>query len=913
MATRFLPLRIKPSRKIPLPWVLIVPFVLLVTGSVGLVGYLSFRSGQQSIDDLANRLLNEVSYRVSDRLTTYLEIPQQAVTANRLAVEADHLDFDSMEHLREHLWQQFQVNPSLFGTIFATERWTIGYIRTIDSQQQINLAQTNKLQLPFGTPLLIRIEAKQPQKRNYYLVDDSGHPTRLLVSTPLSTLNLAWYSTAKALTYQAWTQIFVGQDNSTLGMLAVSPVHNTKGEYKGMFVASLPLLQINNFLQYLDFSPGGDIFIIERSGNLVATSTSELPYLTPAGLPPQRLVAQQSRDQRTRDISRQLLQRFGTFEAIQSAATLRLSSNGQDQLVRVKPFRDRYGLDWLVVVTVPAADFIGQIEANTYTTIALSGLTLTIAIALGLLTARLINRPIRRLSLASQALAAGRWQKPLAEDSPIAELANLSQAFNHTAEQLQQSFERIKTALQESEEKFTRVFRYSPDPISISTLDGTYLNINNSFLKFSGYSQAEVIGRTPLELNISADLEQDAKLSELLMVRGRVDGFEYRYRTKSGQIGTALISLELIDLEGQSCVLSIAKEISDRKILEQELQTSKDRLELVLESSYAAIGTARVTRDRQWQFDYLSSGHERLLGFTIDELKADQMVWFSRIHPEDLQHNIMPQFEKIVRCQPANYEYRFLHKEGDWRWIAATLSSTWNAEENYWLVTSVAADVSDRKRAEEQLQAALTEKVTLLQEVHHRVKNNLQVICSLLRLQKNRTHDQDIITVLEDSNNRILSMALVHQNLYESNNFAQVNLAAYVHDLMQSLIQGYGSQRVQTQIDIPPDTAVSLEQAVPCGLILNELITNAFKHGFADPDRGGKIEVALAIEGRSYVLSVANNGKPLPANFSLFQARRSLGIQLMLVLTEQLGGKLKVESGEQTIFQLQFNPSLQLK
>lgn len=173
-------------------------------------------------------------------------------------------------------------------------------------------------------------------------------------------------------------------------------------------------------------------------------------------------------------------------------------------------------------------------------------------------------------------------------------------------------------------------------------------------------------------------------------------------------------------------------------------------------------------------------------------------------------------------------------------------------------------------------------------------------------------NDTQLISILEDSNSRILSMALVHQNLYESSNFAQVNLTAYVHDLVRSLIQGYGNERVQTQIQIPPDAMVSLEQAVPCGLILNELITNAFKHGFANPLRRGTISIKLIIAGLDYVLSVSNDGEPLTAGFTLEASRRSLGIQLMLVLAEQLRGKLGVKrqrdaTGELTVFSLRFS------
>lgn len=905
----------KPVEKIPLRLVLIVPFVLLITSSVGVVGYLSYRSGQEAIDDLSNHLTGAVNAQVKDRLNDFLQTQQQAITTTQTAIVSGNLNPANWQQFRAYLWQQQQLLPQLGYNVYANEQGQeIGY-QPIRSQEIRDIAEKLSGQkVSIGSCLFYDTGLSKKGWRYYYRTDVLGQPTEIFYKSPIDIHSLPWYRAIKAAGQQTWSPVYIPRVAPTsLSISAGVPLRDQRGRITGVFSAGLSLSVINTFLANLKFSESGQVFILERSGDLIATSTPELPFSFQPGQSPQRLAGIHSGDLTTRTISQHLLQQFGSLKKIHAVQSFDVQSGEQRWFVRVTPYQDRYGLDWLVVVTVPKADFIGPIQTNTYRTIALCALTLGAAIILGVLLARLIDRPIRRLSSASQALANSQWQDSIAEDSPIAELASLSQSFNRTAAQLQQAFDQIKTALQESEQKFTKVFRFSPDPMALLTTEGNYLEVNDSFLQFSEYSREELIGRTSRDLEFSVDLQQNIALFELLQQEGSVKGFEFYYRAKSGRLGVTLISLSSIELEGQPCILAIAKDITDRKILEQELQTSKDRLELVLESSYAAIGTARVTLDRQWQFDYLSSGHERLLGFAIDELKADQMVWFSRIHPEDLQHSIMPQFEKIVRCQPASYEYRFLHKEGDWRWIAATLSSTWNAEGNYWLVTSVAADVSDRKRAEEQLQAALTEKVTLLQEVHHRVKNNLQVICSLLRLQKNRVNDTQIISILEDSNSRILSMALVHQNLYESSNFAQVNLAAYVHDLVRSLIQSYGNERVQTQIQIPPDAMVSLDQAVPCGLILNELITNAFKHGFADSALKGEIQVALAIEDNSYLLSVTNNGKPLPADFSLEQARRSLGIQLMLVLTEQLGGKLKFQGGKQTVFQLIFNPRIQLK
>jgi two-component sensor histidine kinase len=223
-----------------------------------------------------------------------------------------------------------------------------------------------------------------------------------------------------------------------------------------------------------------------------------------------------------------------------------------------------------------------------------------------------------------------------------------------------------------------------------------------------------------------------------------------------------------------------------------------------------------------------------------------------------------------------------------------------SAIENARLYKRAQREIAHRLRAEEELKASLREKEALLQEIHHRVKNNLQVICSLLNLQSRSIEDQDTLRMFRESQDRVRSMALIHEKLYRSQDMARVDFADYLRNLAHHLVRSYGaeSNRVKLRMTLD-DVPLTIEKAVPCGLITNELISNALKHAFPD-GRDGEIHVRLRAGGdQRLTLSVADNGVGLPADTDL-DATETLGLQLIKVLNGQLGGTARVQSGRGT-------------
>jgi PAS domain S-box-containing protein len=245
---------------------------------------------------------------------------------------------------------------------------------------------------------------------------------------------------------------------------------------------------INTFLARLRFSGSGHTFIMDRSGNLIATSTLETPLVTPAKKQPTRLLATNSKDARTRDIARQLANRFGNFRTLQTTQQFTLAFKRDRQFVRVTPYRDARGLDWLIVVVVPESDFIDRIQANTRNTLWLCAGTLSLAFALGLLTSRWVTKPIMRLNTAAKNVAKGEWDQPL-EIRRLDEVGELANSFNQMAAQLQQAFadqKSLNEALTHSESQLKQFLEAIPAGVSIHDASGKLVYLNQIAKRLSG-------------------------------------------------------------------------------------------------------------------------------------------------------------------------------------------------------------------------------------------------------------------------------------------------------------------------------------------------------------------------------------------------------------------------------------------
>ncbi|HEY9657216.1 MAG TPA: PAS domain S-box protein, partial [Allocoleopsis sp.] len=298
----------------------------------------------------------------------------------------------------------------------------------------------------------------------------------------------------------------------------------------------------------------------------------------------------ESQDNLLRSLGEYLRDRSDTLQTLDQAHFLEFYYNGKLQYVQITPYHDQYGLNWRIVTVLPKSHFTKAIQGNTQTTVLLCLLTLGVAIMLGLIADELLIERFMQLNQASQALAAGNLEQRLLTNQPIYELNGLAQTFNQMADQLQHSFNRIHNALEESEEKFTTIFRTSPDPMAIASLaEGRILEANDSLVQLMGYSRTEMIGRPARELNFWSNLEQRDQYSALLQQQVSVRNLEAQLQIKSGEVKTVLLSAEVYNLEGQDRLIVMFRDISDRKAAELALQQSEARYRAIVEDQTELI------------------------------------------------------------------------------------------------------------------------------------------------------------------------------------------------------------------------------------------------------------------------------------------------------------------------------------
>ncbi|NQE34602.1 hybrid sensor histidine kinase/response regulator [Microcoleus asticus] len=429
----------KSPQKIPLRLVLVVPFVLQIFAAVGLTGWFSLHNGKTAVNNVTSQLRTEVLARINQQLNTYLETPH---LVNAISVDAIR---------RFGLW-----NPDNMGSMRSYFFWQLKQFSTVN---YISFGGEKKEFAGAGYKddgtLVIEITDRSTNFIDTIVsVDREGNPTQFKETHPDYDPRIrGWYKAAKVAGKPQWNKIYQYFIQPSLGISASQPVYDKNGTFRGVVSTDLFLSKIGDFLQSLKIGKSGKTFIIERSGLLVASSTAEKPFInTKNSKKTQRLKAIESSVPLIQGTAKHLIERFGNFNEIDSNQQLDFILNGQREFVQVSPFQDGRGLDWLIVVVVPEADFMEQINANTRSTVLLCILALVLATLLGILASRWITHPIFRLSKASRAIASGQLDQEV-EVNGIDELGILAQSFNQMAQQLRESFAALEKTNSELENR----------------------------------------------------------------------------------------------------------------------------------------------------------------------------------------------------------------------------------------------------------------------------------------------------------------------------------------------------------------------------------------------------------------------------------------------------------------------------
>ncbi|MFP4124407.1 MAG: PAS domain-containing protein [Coleofasciculus sp.] len=376
-------------------------------------------------------------------------------------------------------------------------------------------------------------------------------------------------------------------------------------------------------------------------------------------------------------------------------------------------------------------------------------------------------------------------------------------------------------------------------------------------------------------------------------------------------------------------IAGIAQDITERKQTELALQKSEQRFRQIFD--HAPIGMSLINFHTH-QFIQVNPAYYQMLGYSESEIMS--LTFDAFTHPDDLGCDLhyMKQIDQ-GEIDSFRMQKRYFNKNGEIVWTNLTVAVLRDLIGEPVFCVAMIEDITQHKQAETQIKASLIEKETLLKEIHHRVKNNLQIISSLLRLQARKLKAPEILELLQESQNRVQAMALIHEKLYHAENLSQINFGAYIQSLVDSLSRCYGAkqQGINFNLAIAP-ISLSIDTAIPCGLIINELVSNSLKYAFPD-SRNGEICITLqtikgtdeaeaevqadnltnatsdslsSVEPEQLCLTICDNGIGFPDDLD-FTHTSSLGLQLVCRLTKQLNGEITLDRNQGNRFIIVFS------
>jgi PAS domain S-box-containing protein len=454
--------------------------------------------------------------------------------------------------------------------------------------------------------------------------------------------------------------------------------------------------------------------------------------------------------------------------------------------------------------------------------------------------------------------------------------------------------------LRQSENKYRVLIENLPQKIFLKDRNGTYISCNENYARDLGISPQEIIGKNDYDFFAKGiadkNLEEDRRIMEL----GKVEEIEDKYIINGEERFIKMIKIPVKDEEGEIIgVQGIFWDITGRKKAEEALRASEEKYRVVFETT----GTAIIIVEDD-MISMVNTEFEKLSGYAKEEVEGKKS-WRDFIIKEDLEridrYYLLYKIDPYV--VPDTYEVRAYDKYGNIKDIFMRIALIPNTKK---MVVSL-LDITEHKKAEEKLRISFKEKEVLLREVHHRTKNNLQVILSLLDLQSLTIGDKKMLGGIKDIQNRIRSISMVHEKLYQSKDLSNVNLKDYIQELADALLKSYeGSKhRISLILDID-NIFISLDTITTCGLIINELLSNSLKYAFPN-NRKGKIKLTIRKDSDGEIeLRFSDNGIGLPQGLD-FRNTKSLGLKLVQWLAEdQLDGKIILKRGEGTEFLIRF-------
>ncbi|WP_414468729.1 PAS domain-containing sensor histidine kinase [Methanobacterium sp. ACI-7] len=469
-------------------------------------------------------------------------------------------------------------------------------------------------------------------------------------------------------------------------------------------------------------------------------------------------------------------------------------------------------------------------------------------------------------------------------------------------------YEKTKNALQESEAMYKTIFENTGTATIIIEEDTLISLVNSEFEKLSGYSKHEIEGKMNY-IEFLANEDDQSRMEKYHSKRETNDKisskYEFKFLDNDGNIKDTLITVALIP--GTKKRLVSLLDITERKIAEEQLKESEFKFKSLAENSPDII----VRYDTDLKITYINRDPS-ILGLSkgsfkdkiTDELmtgKEEDKKW-----TENLNKALKTGKNQIMEYQlPVSERIRTFQ---------SIITPEYNDKNKIVSLLVISRDITKRKEAEDEIIKSLQEKEILFKEIHHRIKNNMQVISSLLGLQSFYVADQNTRSILKESQERIKSMAIVHEKLYSSEDFTKINFKEYTRDLSLHLFSSFNVIDINFEIE-GEDLFLELDYAIPCGLIINELITNSIKYAFPDDEIKGhennrslnehEISVNLNSNENEIIIKISDNGIGISDDKNL-ETKDTLGFLIVNTLIKQINGKIELINGNGTNFEIKF-------
>jgi PAS domain S-box-containing protein len=461
---------------------------------------------------------------------------------------------------------------------------------------------------------------------------------------------------------------------------------------------------------------------------------------------------------------------------------------------------------------------------------------------------------------------------------------------------------KAQAIIQENEKKYRQMFE---DNTAIKLLidpeDGSLVDSNQAALRYYGYQREQFNQMKITDINTLSPEKINEEMQHAKLQKRKF--FNFRHRLASGEIRDVEVYSGPIKAQGKTLLFSIIHDCTDRKQAEKAL----------VETQHLLIEAQRMAKLGSWDYD-LGSGKinwsEGVYSiFGLDKSYTPSLEGLAEwIHPDDLWAIAPETIEKNTKAGIQEMEYRIIDQTtGKIKHVIGrgeTIKDTdGNPVKNY----GSFQDITERKKTENHIKASLEEKETLLHEIHHRVKNNMQVISSLLKLQSNDIADPQVKEILKESQSRVYAMSAVHETLHGSEKLSEIDLKSYLSKITTSVFQTYSADHRKVKLNSNVDNSpISINQAYPLGLIINELVSNSLKYAFST-DNEGVISVSMKKSDQELELCIGDDGVGMPEGLD-WKNSDTLGLKLVRTLVEnQLEGSIEMESDNGTKFTIKFN------